>query len=30
MAHTVPEMSEYDDGLTAKQLFESGQGITYK
>ncbi|CAB3986445.1 inosine-5 -monophosphate dehydrogenase 1b isoform X4, partial [Paramuricea clavata] len=29
MAHTVPEMSEYDDGLTAKQLFESGQGITY-
>lgn len=30
MAHTVPEMNEHEDGLSAKQLLESGQGITYK
>ncbi|XP_028403246.1 inosine-5'-monophosphate dehydrogenase 1-like [Dendronephthya gigantea] len=29
MAHTVPEMSEHEDGLSAKQLLESGHGITY-
>ncbi|XP_046852050.1 inosine-5'-monophosphate dehydrogenase 1-like [Xenia sp. Carnegie-2017] len=29
MAHTVPETSEFEDGMSAKQLFQSGQGITY-